>query len=85
MYNFFITWSTFCDYSDVYIHVKGTISIPNIATPSNSNKKAIFKNCDPFTKCISEINNTEVDDAHHNRIYWYLFENIRTFMAILKK
>ena len=53
MYNFFITWSTFCDYSDAYIHVKGTISIPNIATPSNSNKKAIFKNCDPFTDSIT--------------------------------
>ena len=26
-------------------------------------KKVIFKNCAPFTNCISEINNTQVDNA----------------------
>ena len=26
-------------------------------------KKVIFKNCTPFTNCISEINNTLVDNA----------------------
>ena len=56
-----------CDYSDVYIHVKGTITVSNTAAAdadaNNTNKKVIFKNCAPFTKCISEINNTNVDDA----------------------
>ena len=27
-------------------------------------KKVIVKSCTPFTKCISEINKTQVDDAH---------------------
>ena len=26
-------------------------------------KKVIFKNCAPFTNCISEINNTQIDNA----------------------
>ena len=26
-------------------------------------KKKIFKNCAPFTNCISEINNAQVDNA----------------------
>ena len=26
-------------------------------------KKVIFKDCAPFTNCISEINNTQVDNA----------------------
>ena len=26
-------------------------------------KKVIFKNCAPFTDCISKINNTQVDNA----------------------
>ena len=26
-------------------------------------KKIIFKNCVPFTDCISEINNIQVDDV----------------------
>ena len=25
-----------------------------------------MKNCAPFTKCISRINNTQVEDAHDN-------------------
>ena len=28
-----------------------------------SNKKVIFKNCAPFTNCISEFNNTQIDNA----------------------
>ena len=56
-----------CDYSDAYIHVKATITVPNTATPAvpvnNTNKKVIFKNCAPFTNWIGEINNTQVDEC----------------------
>ena len=34
------------------------------AVPNDREKKVIFKNCAPFTNCISGINNTQVDDAH---------------------
>ena len=54
--------SSLCDYSDAYILVNGTISVNNTAAQgavvNNNNKKVIFKNCAPFTNCISEINNT---------------------------
>ena len=59
--------SSLCDYSDAYILVKGIISANNTAADSaaanNINKKVIFKNCTPFTNCISEINNTQIDNA----------------------
>ena len=59
--------SSLCDYSDAYILVKGTISANNTAdadaNANNTNKKLIFKNCAPFTNCISEINNTQIDNA----------------------
>ena len=59
--------SRLCDYSDPYILVKGTISINNTAAQgaaaNNTNKKVIFKNCASFTNCISEINNTQIDNA----------------------
>ena len=59
--------SSLCDYSDAYIHVKGTITVNNTAAEgaaaNNNNKKVIFKNCAPFTNYISEINNTDVDNA----------------------
>ena len=60
--------SSLCDYSNAYILVKGTISVNNTAAQgaaanNNNNKKVIFKNCAPFTNCMSEINNTQIDNA----------------------
>ena len=59
--------SSLCDYSDAYILVKGTISVNNTAAlgaaANNTNKKVIFKNSAPFTNCICEINNTQIDNA----------------------
>ena len=59
--------SSLRDYSDGYIIVKGTISVNNTAAAdaaaNNTNKKVIFKSCAPFTNCISEINNTQIDNA----------------------
>ena len=50
-----------------YIPVKGTIAVNNTvpadADGNNTNKKVLFKNCAPFTNCISEIDNTQVDNA----------------------
>ena len=49
--------SSLCDYSDAYIIVKETITVNNTAAvdadANNTNKKVIFKNCAPFTNCIS--------------------------------
>ena len=61
--------SSLCDYSDAYILVKGNIAVNNNAgagaAANNTNKKVIFKNCAPFTNCISKINNTQIDNAEY--------------------
>ena len=58
-----------CDYSDAYIFGKGSITVNNTAgagaDANNTNKKVIFKNCAPFTKCISKINNTQIDSSEY--------------------
>ena len=58
--------SSLCDYSDAYLLFKGTITVANTAVArqaaNNANKKVIFKNCAPFTSCISKINITQIDD-----------------------
>ena len=58
-----------CDCSDPYILVKGNIKVNNTAAEganaNNTDKKVIFKNCAPFSDCISEINNTQVDNAKY--------------------
>ena len=57
--------SNLFDYSDPYTLVKRTVTVPNTeatgAALSNTNKKVVFKNCAPFTSCITEINITKVN------------------------
>ena len=66
--------SSLCDYDDAYILVKGTITITGsrndaAARQENQrNKGVIFKNCAPFTKYISRINDTEIDNAQDTLI-----------------
>ena len=61
--------SSLCDYSDAYILVKGTITITGAGNDAAArqaderDKVVIFKTCAPFTNCISEINNTQIDNA----------------------
>ena len=61
--------SSLCDYSDAYILLRGTLTITGagdaFATRQGNEryKRVIFKYCAPFTDCISEINNTQADNA----------------------
>ena len=56
--------SSLCNYSDAYILFKGTNNTAaDGAAANNTNKKVIFKNCGPFTNCISEINNMQIDNT----------------------
>ena len=57
------------DYADAYILLKGTIAITGAGDDAAArqaderNLCVMFKNCVPFTKCISKINNTEIYNA----------------------
>ena len=57
-----------CDCSDAYILAKGKITITGeggdvAATQADEKDKGVaFKNCAPFTNCISKMNNTQIDN-----------------------
>ena len=61
--------SSLCDSSDAYILVKGKIRIAGVGEnagtrPTDERDKGVaFENCATFTNCISEINNTQVDNS----------------------
>ena len=59
--------SGLCDSNDAYIFVRGTISVAKTAAKGtggkNNNKKVVFENRASFNDWISEINNTQVDNA----------------------
>ena len=51
--------SNLCDYSDAYILVTGDITTAG----GDANTKVALKNCAPFTKCVTHINDEHVDNA----------------------
>ena len=61
--------SSLCDYSDPYILVKGKITITGAGDDAAARqadergKDVAFKNCAPFTTCISNINDVEIDNC----------------------
>ena len=74
--------SNLCDYADAYILVKETITITGAGDDDAAkrldqrNKGVIFKNCGPFTKCISIINNTDIDNAQDTDIVMPMYKLI---------
>ena len=63
-YNTDILKSNLCHYSDAHILVRGDITV--VGAPAT---QLAFKNCAPFTKCITKIDETTIHDAE------YLFYN----------
>ena len=53
-----------CDYSDAYVLVTGNIAIVG----ADDNTKVAIKNCAPFRKCKTDINDTFIDEAEHINI-----------------
>ena len=49
------------DYSDAYILVTGEIKIADIAADTN----VAFKNCAPFLRCVTHINDEHVETAEN--------------------
>ena len=74
--------STLCDCADAYIPVKGIIIITGAGDHDAArradeiNKDVIFKNCTPFTKCISKINDTEIENAQDIHIVMSMYNLI---------
>ena len=64
--------SSLCHYSHAYILVTGNINITN----GDNNTKVGFKNCAPFKKCRTEINETFVDDADFINITMPMYNSI---------
>ena len=58
IYNTAVLKSILCDYNDFYILVRGDITIIR-----HQVTQVAFKNCAPFTKCITKIDETTIDDA----------------------
>ena len=60
--------SDLCDFNDVYIVVKGDITLTKAENRDFidvRNRVLAFKNNAPFTNCISKINNVVIENAEN--------------------
>ena len=55
--------SNLCDYADSYMLVEGTITITGAGDNANAQRADERDKGVIFTKCISRINNTDIDNA----------------------
>ena len=58
IYNTEVLKSNLCDYNDAFILVRG-----DIAVIGHQVTQVAFKNCAPFTKCITKIDGATIDGA----------------------
>ena len=65
--------SSLCDYSDAYVLVIGNIAVVG----ADNDTKVPFKNCVPFRKYRTEINETFIDAAEHINIAMLMYNLIK--------
>ena len=58
IYNIEVLKSNLCDYFHAYIFVRGDITIIGHRVT-----QVAFKNCGPFTKCITKVDGAKIDDT----------------------
>ena len=84
-----LKWSL-CGYGDAHIFISGTITISGegdndaAKQADERNKVVIFKNCVPFTYFISEINNTQTDNAKDIDVVMLMYNLIACSMNYSK-
>ena len=63
--------SDLCDYSDIYIVVKGRITVEGDNDAKTKSKNLFFKNNAPFRWCILKINNAFIKWSSHENVLAY--------------
>ena len=71
IYNREVLKSNLCDYNDAYILVKGDIAIIGLQAA-----QVAFKNCLPFTKDITKIDEITIDDAEDSNLVMPMYNLI---------
>ena len=77
--------SDLCDYSDVYIILKGDITLKGDNDANKRNKNLAFKNNAPFINCISKINGLKIDIAEDLDVVMPIIIYVNTVKIIEKQ
>ena len=58
------------------ITITGAVDVDNAKKTDKRNKEVIFKNCAPFTNCINNINNIQIDNAQYIDVMMQMYNLI---------
>ena len=61
-----------CEYSDAYILVTANITVVN----GNDNTSVCFKNCSPFIRCVTHLNDEHVETSENFDLIMNLYNLI---------
>ena len=81
--------SSLWDHSDAYILVKVKLTITGAGADAEAkqanerNKGVVFKNFAPLIGCISEMNNTQVDNARYLNVVMPMYNLIEQLFKII--
>ena len=81
--------SSLCDHSDAYILVKVKLTITGAGADAEAkqanerNKGVVFKNFAPLIGCISEMNNTQIDNARYLNVVMPMYNLIEQLFKII--
>ena len=81
--------SSICDHSDAYILAKVKLTITGAGADAEAkqanerNKGVVFKNFAPLIGCISEMNNTQVDNARYLNVVMPMYNLIEQLFKII--
>lgn len=90
-FNAMMLKSNLCDYNDVNIPLKETITMAGAGAHAvlpwsdERNEQVILKNCGPFINCVSQIHNTQVDNAEYLNIVMPMYNVIECSVNYTKK
>ena len=73
IYNTKVLKSNLCDYNNPYILVRDTITVTAALETQLS-----FRNCATFTKCITKIDGTTIDDAENLELVMPMYNLIES-------
>ena len=78
--------SSLYEYNDVCILMSGNITVAELAASRGNNSMlAVFKNYAPFTDCISEINNIQINNARDTDVVMSMYNLIEYSDNYLKR
>ena len=78
-------WLWWCDYVIILVGETILIAAQVGSNSNNGDEEVVFNNCAPFTDCVNEINNPQIDNANYIDVIMPMYNSIEYYVNYSKK